>query len=319
MTLMNSELIEQARKYLDIDHLRNIILDTSNIAWDNAVSMDRLDSWISNFSGQALGNADFERRMAYWLLSHFTYYTENDIKVLCKDIYWKFVHDVLFLDFKSKAKPESIETVLRNTRFTGLGNKSESGAHILYYFRQINNLPIECFDVKSDVEYKNLVFIDDVTMSGEQAREYIELLDVKVDRIYFLTLFSSIAAKLKMSEDYTDDFRKPVKMISANILDVRDKAFSKDSYLFSRDEIVPLKFHMKEMCEYYGKKITTGYMNNYPLGFDDGQYMIGFSYNTPDNTLPIFWGTGNNWYPLFERKTKLKSVREYRIDERLYY
>ena len=61
-------------------------------------------------------------------------------------------------------------------------------------------------------------------------------------------------------------------------------------------------------------------MKNYPLGFNDGAYLIGFEYNTPDNTLPIFWGTSNNWKPIFTRYEKIYgNGKESAIDGRKYY
>lgn len=45
-----------------------------------------------------------------------------------------------------------------------------------------------------------------------------------------------------------------------------------------------------------------------PLGYQDGQLLIGFSHNTPDNTLPIFWSdgeTGAPWIPVFKRYPKV--------------
>ena len=60
-------------------------------------------------------------------------------------------------------------------------------------------------------------------------------------------------------------------------------------------------------------------MENYPLGYDNGQYMLGFEYNTPDNTLPIFWGMGDGWVPLFKRYQKIYNGKEYLLDARKYY
>ncbi len=45
-----------------------------------------------------------------------------------------------------------------------------------------------------------------------------------------------------------------------------------------------------------------------PLGFQDGQLLLGFAYNTPDNTLPVIWSNGNAsqaWTPVFKRYSKL--------------
>ena len=51
------------------------------------------------------------------------------------------------------------------------------------------------------------------------------------------------------------------------------------------------------MCLQYGKMAYP----KAPLGFDDGQLLIGFSHNIPDNTVPIIWSTENEWNGIFPR------------------
>ena len=52
------------------------------------------------------------------------------------------------------------------------------------------------------------------------------------------------------------------------------------------------------ICEKYGKNFYPGD----PLGFLDSQLLVAFQDHTPDNTLPILWGSDNsNWKPLLRR------------------
>ena len=53
-----------------------------------------------------------------------------------------------------------------------------------------------------------------------------------------------------------------------------------------------------------------------PLGYKNGEYAFGFFYNTPDNTLPIFWGTNNGWCPIFKRYDKNYKRKNLEINER---
>ncbi|MDZ7759627.1 MAG: hypothetical protein U5L00_05175 [Desulfovermiculus sp.] len=60
----------------------------------------------------------------------------------------------------------------------------------------------------------------------------------------------------------------------------------------------------ESIAYHYGSQICP----SAPLGFDNGQYLIGFFHNTPDNTLPIFWSDEDSfipWYPLFKRYQKI--------------
>ena len=37
--------------------------------------------------------------------------------------------------------------------------------------------------------------------------------------------------------------------------------------------------------------------------------LIVFQHNAPNNTLPIFWSTEDNWFPLFRRYNKVRLPR----------
>jgi len=41
------------------------------------------------------------------------------------------------------------------------------------------------------------------------------------------------------------------------------------------------------------------------LGHSNGQYAFGFYYNTPNNTLPLFWSDQNGWIPIMKRYDKV--------------
>ncbi len=56
----------------------------------------------------------------------------------------------------------------------------------------------------------------------------------------------------------------------------------------------------KQFVSHYGKRIP--FVE--PLGYENGEYTFGFFYNTPDNTLPIFWGQVNGWVPIIKRYHK---------------
>ena len=74
------------------------------------------------------------------------------------------------------------------------------------------------------------------------------------------------------------------------------------------------------MCQYYGSIITKGHpeAEGYPLGFDQAQSLFCFFYNTPDNTLPIFWCDRNGWKPLFKRYEKYSNRNEVPINDVFY-
>lgn len=300
---------------LDKDRLRKIIRNTSVVAWRKEISDSQIEKWLQNFDGRYFNNVENERKLALWLLAHFTYFSYEDVRILCKNMFDLYLHEKL-CDYSGNDLENHTKEIIKNTLFVGLGNDSESGNNILYYFRQENGLSKENFEIDVERKYENLVYVDDVTISGRQAIQYIKSRKIDAKNTY--------AALLVATEEAIDKIKKSdigVKPIATMILDQRDKAFSESSYVFSEKRIIQLRERAKDFCELYGKIAMEGYgyMIEHPVGFCDGQLMISFEYNTPNNTLPIFWGTGNGWIPLFKRYEKVYSGEEYVLDGRKYY
>ena len=64
-----------------------------------------------------------------------------------------------------------------------------------------------------------------------------------------------------------------------------------------------MKGRARDLCLRCGEQLVP----SHPLGYRDGQLLLGFSHNTPDNTLPVFWyeeRDGPNWRPMFRRYPK---------------
>lgn len=74
------------------------------------------------------------------------------------------------------------------------------------------------------------------------------------------------------------------------------------SYVFYN--LKDVKDQCEKMCYYYGKKCY----KDHPLGYDNGQLLIGFYYTVPNETLPIFWSDSNGWNRLFERYGKSNGL-----------
>jgi len=154
----------------------------------------------------------------------------------------------------------------------------------------------------------SIIFIDDVTLTAgpggqayKQLKNYTE--QYKDKNIILLTLIAS-------KDSITELRNIGVEVITAITLDERNKCFCADSDIF---HAYPNYIeNCKKFVLHYGNKIDS----QIPLGFENGEYAFGFYYNTPDNTLPIFWGTSNGWYPIFERYDKNYERRELTINER---
>lgn len=272
-----------------IEQIKNISLS----AWDNRLEVLTLKNWLNNFTGECFGNRTAEQNLALWLVQHFVFYTDHDIRALSVNLWWKFIHQIIeeynSIDFLSeKTLDEKYDYIINNTVIQPLGNCGESGTNICYFFRQSNALSKEMFSINKEGDYKYLVLVDDATVSGYQAKENLEKYKgIENKKKYILTYISTEKAQKQIGD--------AACVISSIVLDEKSKCFSPNSYLFSTHN--NWISAAKKLCRYYGAKIDP----RNPLGYRRGQYLFGFYYNTPNNSLPIIWGTLGGWIPLFNR------------------
>lgn len=282
----------------DKPQMLSILLKTIEKSWKTEIDITKINLWLDNFTGLVY-DAEDEKRLALWLLCNYTYYSPNDINHLCKILYNKFVHDLIIRE-KLETK-EQIEAELKTVCFSSIGSASESGGLLLYHFRQEANLSIDRFFYPTSIdstENNTLVLIDDATLSGGTGLRnfYDKLANIPHKYIYYLTIIASEDAVKRLQE-------KGIVVIYCALVDERNKCFSGKSMVFHR--YPSLTEITKDMVKRYGEMIEP----DKPLGYKDGQYSFGFYYNTPNNSLPIFWST-ENWYPIFARKEKLQNAKQ---------
>ena len=299
--------IEWPKNFPDETTMFELLKKMAKAAWQNesVFSAKDINDWLENFTGEVFDKED-ERKLALWMLCNFTYYNENEINHLNRIVYKNFIHDLAKYKNIKAEEDNELQELLNNVYFAAMGKASESGGLILYYFRQQSGLSLKKFYFPTslpDEEDSILVFIDDVTLSGDTASAFFEekLKTVKYKKAYCLTLFAS--------NDAIDRIEQTgVKVIYSTILSEHEKCFSENSLVFVT--FPNLREHSKLMAESYGKKIYP----SWPLGYKNGQYCFGLHYNTPNNTLPIFWAD-NDWTPIFTRKEKkYKNDTRYKYD-----
>src|SRR4051812_39379340 len=75
--------------------LKRQIMHTSAIVWSPyELTEKEIEKWLANFKGDILKVGE-ERILALWLLNHFVFYNESEIRHLCKLVYKDFVHKKL--------------------------------------------------------------------------------------------------------------------------------------------------------------------------------------------------------------------------------
>jgi hypothetical protein len=296
--------------------------------WERKVSRHQVEGWLANF--EALAPDYGERRLhALHLASHFMYFGDRQIRELTRVIF-RDLYKYPIVEQIRKVNGDTTDAafigsefakVLNRTRFLALGNASESGGLLLYFFRQENVLPKTRFAENSQVirrdhsgqeslrypTVERYVFIDDFCGSGSQAIGYgrdslsrIKSLAPSVHASYF-SLFATT--------DGLDEVRTNTNFDAVECvyeLDSSFRCFGDDSRYFLSAEASIIKAKCEQMCLDYGRRL----LPSDPLGFGDCQLLIGFHHNTPDNTLPVIWydeEAGPAWFPLFRRYTKVYS------------
>lgn len=308
--------------------------------WENRALRPRIDEWLLNFS------TDEEREYALYLLSQLMYFSSFNIRNLLKALY-RDLYRYPVIEHIRKENGDTLDEALieskfnkelLQTRFLGVGNPSESGVHLLYYFRQENKIPKGLFVNTDDVierqkdgsvslrsdfqDATRFVFIDDLCGSGQQAttdtnvkRCVEDIRSIKPDaQISYLMLFGMSAGIKKVQKCGLYNYAAAVIE-----LDESYRCFSDNSRYFGVNKYD--KDIAKNIAYNYGYKIIHEYMrvlgkNLYEqdiiaqgnaLGFGDCQLLISMHHNTPDNTLPIIWfdDIEGFWNPIFKRYNKV--------------
>ncbi|WP_418263663.1 hypothetical protein [Flavobacterium faecale] len=316
------------------ENLNERILTLNKTVWENKISGIKITNWLNNFK-----NGD-EKIMALYLLSEFMYFGETQMKVLLKTLYRDLFRYPLIKKIReskghildSKIIENEYAKKLRETRFLGIGNPSESGGHLLYFFRQENNLSkrnfINSFEIaKEDNKgVTKIVFLDDFCGSGSQAtdKKYIEFIDeikslkkgIEID--YLMLVATSNGMQKVIDSNIFNDVNAVIK------LDNSFKCFESDSRYLKNMNLPFTSTDIKDFARSHGVKLMLDFWFNYgikdyeelqkksfndSLGFGDCQLLLGFNHNTPDNTLPIFWYDEQDfeWTPIFKRYNKKYS------------
>lgn len=303
--------------------------------WENRASKLQIGKWLENFEEE-------EQIQALFLLSQFMYFGNIQMRNLLKSLYRDlFQYKIIEKIRKDNGDTRDLNIIdleykkaLSKTRFLGLGNPSESGPHLLYFFRQENSLSKKLFintfeifaqnDGELSLRYPEVdhyVFVDDFCGSGSQAKKYSEImlknlkeLDSTLKVSYLMLFGTKLGKEIVRMETLFDH------VDSVYEFDESFKCFEKNSRIF-KDAELPISQDIAEKISFkYGRSLMErickksvkssevySCSTKNAHGFGDGQLLVGFHHNTPDNSLPIFWfdEDGTSWTPIFKRYNKI--------------
>ena len=305
------------------DELQAKIKTLNTMMWSQALPWTDVERWLAGF-GAHTEDGPSEPLHALFLLSHFTFFTAPLLRVLLRALFRDLVQYPIIARLRKRNRDTldwsvlqpAYDRALRGIRFIGMGNPSESGTHLLYYFRQENGLDKALFVHSHELfegtsakprlprGLKHIIFLDDFCGSGRQAVRYSRgLLDriratSATVRLSYYPVFATSAGLLRVREK-----AKFNDVQTAFEFDESFRALEADSRYFRETHDKIDRAYAAEMCRRYGQKLSP----SAPVGYGDCQLLLGFAHNVPNNTLPIFWADGAHdhpWHPVFPRIKK---------------
>jgi hypothetical protein len=322
------------------EKLYNKIDTLNSILWDNRALRPLIEDWLKNFKAE-------ERDSALYLLSRCMFFGNSCIRQILRSLYRDkyrapLIHEIRkahdnTLDEKV-IEPE-FRTKLMNTRFLGVGNPSESGVHLLYYFRQENKISKKLFintddlvEVKNGkvnlrkkcIEVEHVVFIDDLCGSGSQVssdnnvRRCVEQLRQleKCPKISYLMMFGTHSGIQVVKEAKINDTEVRLFDEVEAVMELNDsyKCFGENSRYYKADER-DLKEKTKAIAYEYGKKLMEKVVDlDYPKSISEEKRQetiekgaLGFG--NCQLLLSLYHNTPNNTLPIiwFDEDNQLWS------------
>jgi hypothetical protein len=262
--------------------------------WPIEVAFDKVLKWIMQFDPD-----DFD--LAVRIIKNLNVVGFEDLNNALTIAYSKL---------ERMASDKGTKINAKNTLFAGIGEGGKSGAMIGYNFRLINELSEENFLDEKSIDYlkqgkiENIVLVDDIISTGNQATEEVKKLMENVIPLGVKNIFLLTAVGMK--EGINKVFEQTNAYIfSAFEYDRNDTVVSLDSSFYDG---IPFEERetLKKRIEYYGSKVSKS-----PFGYGGVGGLIVFYYNTPNSTLPLIWSDLNSWLPLVKRVRKINGIASY--------
>jgi tetratricopeptide (TPR) repeat protein len=255
--------------------------------------------------------ADKKNQVLKWFKNFEPKEYSSALEIL-EAVQYKQQHEIdLLLKKLTNEIKDVFSSELKNVLFFPLGNSSASSGS-MYLYSLLKRLQLSESGFKQD-DFKNylnkninIVFIDDIIGSGNQATRFYEnnLKNAKA-RLFYISLYAFNDGIENIRENTNFDL-----VFSGEYLTNQLSAFGEESFVFKEKS---KRERLKKFCLKYGEKLFP----KHPLGYNNTQSLIVFPHNTPNNTLPIIWAShlnekkiGEPWFPLWERsKLVTKSFR----------
>lgn len=250
----------------------------------------RIDQWLGLFP-------ETDHPLLLNLLGHFYFYSEKNIKNGAKALYEKF---------RASFPQESEVVYIPAIKQYGVGFSS------IYFdnFWHVNNLYDEAEPgilelLNHDVVPTVLAIVDDYSGTGETISKTIEKLISANDKVEKSRVYILVQHITKRAEQYLSTVAQTLNLdIRIVFVDYSEETFKPD-YLFEYIEAEKQRRNYSDICDRLSVE------ENDRFGFEEVQSLVAFHYNTPNDTLGLFWKDLDGFVALFPRYKKRKtSLRE---------
>lgn len=267
---------------------------------------DTIDFWLGNFE---------EKELLLQLLSNYIYVPQlaygenldNLLDLIIESCGGKndILKDIYFITFPSSKGVKSGGDIIRSE--LPLGHLDEiDKKHLISDVEKNLTINKGAKDTLKKARY--LVFIDDVVGSGKTAKKNIlatlKSLGHREGRKVFLAIMYAEECAVAQLKTELQDY--DIKIIVLNIC----KKCMTEGVVFSKEQLADKgKIIQRYEEEIAGEKV--GMPDSAAMGFNNSQLLLSFYYNTPNNTLCMFWKPTKENYPPFLRT----SFKRPRIDD----
>lgn len=221
------------------------------------------------------------------LFLNFKKYTEKSIKKEVVKLYNQ-IQDTINIE-------NTIFTNITKTRYGGtdifLGVFWQENELYGITYKAINN------DIFDNVD--SIVLVDDFMGSGDSVirelnklKDLSRIINIKILILTFITSYNAI----ERINQYGEDERLNIHIYYNYLF----RPAFEIGYIFCKPNNL---VHYNEMCDQIS-------INEFRLGYNNDQALHSFYYNTPNNTLGIFWSDENGNVPFYKRHKKRLTLKE---------
>jgi hypothetical protein len=299
--LANAEEIISGRRHEEEARVKSEelvrLVDSWGLYQGKQLTEDYLRRYLTQFQDV------YHQRVVFEILKRIKFYTATTIRKKLEEAD-KYVLDNspgLKINVKQRKKSEIL--------ISHLDIVGKSGIQYARMYSQVASIKAENVSsfqeiaqkIEKNTDVQVLVFIDDFVGTGNSALNGIKELekihgDTLRERkimIHFVAV-TGFDAALQNLETELATIDLNIKIYICDLIGDEERCFSKKNTIFSNEQA---REQAKSMLLDYSTKLWS----KFPLGYNDGQCLVVFEYNCPNNSLPILWSTEKDWIPLFKR------------------